>query len=283
MLMSNLTPQQIVAFNTNGYIIIKDFCSIPETKKLLAAAQNGGFISENDLDNDDPSQLPWWNAPDDGVLTYLTHSEKVVSSLSQLISSNSPLCHIEAKFIEKQPNVGGSWAWHQDYACWYANQLLFPDQVASVAVALTNTNKATGCSQVIKGSHKLGRLDHGFGDGNKPLGADMNMVNNALSGMELVHIEMAPGDAVFYHSNLLHRCETNVSGQSSWFIVSTYATQQNLATNNTLAAWHLPIEVVPNEAMLERQAFYLSETELTKTPGNVILIEQQTNQVLQAS
>jgi ectoine hydroxylase-related dioxygenase (phytanoyl-CoA dioxygenase family) len=287
MPMSNLSLQQIEAFHANGYIIIKGFCSIPETNKLLAEAQKVGVIAESELDNDaQPGktiQRPWWDAPDDGVLTYLTHSEKVVTAVSQVLDSNSPVCHIDAKFIEKQPNVGGSWAWHQDYAWWYANQLLFPDQVASIAVALTQTSKATGCSQLIKGSHKMGRLDHGFGEGNKPLGADMNMVNYALSTLEIVHLEMAPGDAVLFHSNLLHRCETNSSDQPSWFIVSTYASQQNLSTNNTLAAFHQPIEVVPNEAILERQDQYLSEEELIKTQGNLFLIDQVINQVLRAS
>jgi hypothetical protein len=77
----------------------------------------------------------------------------------------------------------------------------------------------------------------------------------------------------------LHRCENNVSGQSSWFIVSTYASQQNLATNNTLAAFHQPIEVVTNEAILERQSGYLSEETLSNMEAELNLLKQETNQV----
>jgi ectoine hydroxylase-related dioxygenase (phytanoyl-CoA dioxygenase family) len=242
MPMSNFTSQQMLSFNKDGFIIIKNFCADLEIKRLQSEALNGRIQLENE-----------------GVLTDLTHSEKVVTTIAQLLQSNSPVCHIQAKFIEKLPNYAGSWAWHQDYAWWYMNGLLFPDQIMNFAVALTPSNKETGCSQLIKGSHKLGRLDHGFGDSNKTLGADSNMVNYALESLELVNIELAPGDAIFFHSNLLHRCEPNLSDSSSWFIVSTYASQENLATNDTLSAWHQPIEVISNEEILERNGMYLSE------------------------
>jgi hypothetical protein len=61
--------------------------------------------------------------------------------------------------------------------------------------------------------------------------------------------------------------------------VSTYATQQNLATNNTLAAFHQPIEVVPNEAILERQSGYFSEETLNKMDRELNLSAQEANQV----
>ena len=64
--------------------------------------------------------------------------------------------------MQKEPKVGGAWEWHQDYGYWYKNEFLFPDQMISVMVAITKANKENGCLQVIKGSHKLGRIEHGF-------------------------------------------------------------------------------------------------------------------------
>ncbi len=69
---------------------------------------------------------------------------------------------------------------------WYKNQFMFPDQLISIMVALTPASKDNGCLQVIKGSHKLGRVNHGFAG--EQVGADMVMVNNALQTMELVTV-----------------------------------------------------------------------------------------------
>jgi ectoine hydroxylase-related dioxygenase (phytanoyl-CoA dioxygenase family) len=156
MPMPILTSPQILSFNKGGYVVIKNFCNELETKKFLSAALiNGSVMPETNASRAKKKQILWLNADDDGVLTNLTHSEKAVTSVAHLFNNDSPICHIQAKFIEKQPNNISSWAWHQDYAWWYMNGLLYPDQIMSFAVALTHSNKATGCSQVIKGSHKL--------------------------------------------------------------------------------------------------------------------------------
>lgn len=73
--------------------------------------------------------------------------------------------------------------------------------------ALTPATKKNGCLQVIKGSHKLGRVNHGFAG--VQVGADMVMVNNALKTMELIYFELNAGDALIFHSNILHRSEAN--------------------------------------------------------------------------
>jgi ectoine hydroxylase-related dioxygenase (phytanoyl-CoA dioxygenase family) len=39
---------------------------------------------------------------------------------------------------------------------------MFPDQLISVMIALTAANKQNRCLQVIRGSYKLGRVNHGL-------------------------------------------------------------------------------------------------------------------------
>jgi len=139
---------------------------------------------------------------------------------------------------------------------------MFPDQLISVMVALTPANKENGCLQVIKGSHKLGRVNHGFAG--EQVGADMVMVNNALKTMELVYSELQPGDALFFHSNLLHRSEANLSDYPRWSIISCYSLQTNLAYNETSTSWKTPVNVVPDEAILEWQSGSFAENDFLK-------------------
>ena len=57
--------------------------------------------------------------------------------------------------------------------------------------------------QVLAGSHQLGRVDH-FLMGAQS-GADPDKVEMAKKlGCKHLHVEMQPGDALFFHANLLH-------------------------------------------------------------------------------
>jgi len=173
----------------------------------------------------------------------------MVNSVAKLLDSDSPVCHFHTKLMQKEPKVGGAWEWHQDYGYWYKNQFLFPDQLVSVMIALTEANKANGCLQVIKGSHKMGRVNHGFSG--EQVGADMTMVNNALQTMEHVYVEIEPGDALFFHSNLLHRSEANLSDRPRWSLISCYNSLSNHAYNDESTSWREPVKIVPDSALMD--------------------------------
>jgi ectoine hydroxylase-related dioxygenase (phytanoyl-CoA dioxygenase family) len=148
---------------------------------------------------------------------------------------------------------------------------MFPDQLISVMVALTPANKQNGCLQVIKGSHKLGRINHGFAG--EQVGADMVMVNNALKTMDLVYVEIEPGDALFFHSNILHRSEANLSDHPRWSIISCYASQSNLAYNENSTSWKTPIELVPDNAITDWKSTSLSNADFLKKENDPALKE----------
>lgn len=275
MSYNQLSTSQIDAFNKDGYIIIKNFCSKEEINKLYCTAIGDSVMQKNALDLNDQSgkktKLSLWFTPGNDVFGYLTRSEKIVTPVAQLLESDAPVCHFHSKLMQKEPKVGGAWEWHQDYGYWYKNQFMFPNQLISVMVALTDANKENGCLQVIKGSHKLGRINHGFAG--EQVGADMVMVNNALKTMELVYSELEAGDALFFHSNLLHRSEANLSEHPRWSIISCYSSQSNLAYNETSTSWHTPVDMVPNEAILHWEAESLSEADFLKKENDPALKE----------
>ena len=268
-----LTPEQIAAYNRDGYIVVKQFISKDEVNRLYSTALEDDAMRKNALDLNDQSgkktRLSLWFTPGNDVFGYLTRSEKVINAVAQLLDSDAPVCHFHSKLMQKEPRVGGAWEWHQDYGYWYKNQFMFPDQLISVMVALTPANKENGCLQVIRGSHKIGRVNHGFAG--EQVGADMVMVNNALKTMELVYSELEPGDALFFHSNILHRSEANLSENSRWSIISCYCSQSNLAYNETSTAWKVPVQTVPDDAILNWEAESLSNADFLKKENDPAL------------
>lgn len=270
-----MNAEQKAAYERDGYLLVRGFCSREETDKLYKTALEDDAMRKNALDLNDLSgkktRLSLWFTPGNDVFGYLTRSKRMIESVDELLDNDSPVCHFHSKLMQKEPKVGGAWEWHQDYGYWYKNQFMFPDQLISVMVALTAANKENGCLQVIKGSHKLGRVNHGFSG--EQVGADMTMVNNALKTMELVYCELQPGDALFFHSNLLHRSEANLSDHPRWSIISCYCSQSNLAYNETSTSWKTPVDMVPDEAILQWDAASLSDNDFLKKENDPALKE----------
>src|SRR5436853_541784 len=84
----------------------------------------------------------------------------------------------------KEPKVGGAWEWHQDYGYWYNNDCLFPD-MASCYIAVDPATKENGCLQVLKGSNRMGRIEHG--KSGSQTGADQRRVELARQYLEPVY------------------------------------------------------------------------------------------------
>lgn len=268
-----MDQQLINDFKRDGYILIKGFFSSQEVDKMYSIAIADDLMKKNALDLNDQTgkktRLSLWFTPGNDVFGYMTRSKRMIDAITPLLDSDSPVCHFHSKLMQKEPRVGGAWEWHQDYGYWYKNQFMFPDQLISVMVALTPANKQNGCLQVIKGSHKLGRVNHGFAG--EQVGADMTMVNNARQTMPLVYCELDPGDALIFHSNLLHRSEANLSEHPRWSIISCYSSQSNLAYNETSTSWKVPVDVVPDEALLHWKADTLAHADFLKKENDPAL------------
>ncbi|UFH57952.1 phytanoyl-CoA dioxygenase family protein [Spirosoma sp. KNUC1025] len=264
MTNESLTPEQVQQYNQDGYLIIRSFLNAEEVDKLYHVAIEDSAISKHAININDStgkrSKLSLWYKPGDDVYGLLTRSQQLVEAVDALLDNpSSAVCHYHSKLMQKEPRVGGAWEWHQDYGYWYKNEFLLPDQMMSVMVAITDANQENGCLQVIKGSHKMGRVEHGFAG--EQVGASQRYVDLALKTMEHVFVELTAGDVLFFHSNILHRSEANLSDKPRWSMISCYNRQSNIGYNesSSSSASITPIDVVPNEALLTWDAAGLVE------------------------
>jgi phytanoyl-CoA hydroxylase len=250
-----LTKQNIADYKKEGYVIIKNFLQPEEVSKLYKIATGDDTLQKHAFDLNDQSgkktKLTLWYTPGNDAYGLLTKSTRMVESVDQLMEGDSAVCHFHSKLMQKEPRVGGAWEWHQDYGYWYKNEFLLPDQMMSVMVAITNANKENGCLQVIKGSHKMGRIEHGFAG--EQVGASQHYVDLALKTMELVYVEINAGDALFFHSNLLHRSEANLSDGPRWSLISVYNRSANIPYNEPSQSSTVPLKAVPDEALMTWQ------------------------------
>src|SRR5919206_3123002 len=233
--MSKLTVREIDQFNRDGYLMKRDLFDAEEMDLLITIAKNDQRLEREALERRDAhagtSKLWLTDALEDDIYSAFVRCLRVVEPLEQVLGGE--IYHYHHKMMLKEPFVGGSWEWHQDYGYWYSNSCLFP-YMASCLIAVDRATKENGCLQVIRGSHLMGRIDHNkTGD---QTGADIDRVNEALKHLELVYCELEPGSALFFHANLLHRSDANRSPNPRWSLICCY----NAARNNPYKESHHP-------------------------------------------
>ncbi|MNF70142.1 Phytanoyl-CoA dioxygenase (PhyH) [compost metagenome] len=264
-----LTKEQIADYHRDGYVICKGFLSEPEADKLYSTAIADDVMINNAFDLDDQqgkkTKLSLWYTPGDDVYGFLARSERIVNAVDLLLDGSSEVCHFHTKLMQKEPKIGGAWEWHQDYGYWYKDEFLFPNQLISVMTAITEATKENGCLQVLKGSHQTGRFEHFFVGEQR--GADMHYVNLALKHFELVHVELKPGDVLFFHSNLLHTSAANDSDNARWSLISCYNRAANIGYKIQSKSATTPIVKVPDNALLEWESTGLSSDNEFKESG----------------
>jgi ectoine hydroxylase len=156
-------------------------------------------------------RLSLWNHPTDTIYGIIARSESLVGAAEKLLDGE--VYHYHSKMIMRDAKIGGAWTWHQDYGYWYQNGVLFP-LLTSAFIAVDRASRENGCLQVIRGSHHLGRIERILtGD---QAGADPERVDRILERLELLYLEMEPGDTMFFHPNLLHRSDQNRSANPRW-------------------------------------------------------------------
>lgn len=217
------------AYEVDGYYVRKGFLSEAEVgdfrdnarRQLEAEGAAGGVMEKGDKAGN-KTLLKLWNTAGDDKYGLLARDERLTRLAEALIGNEVYL--YSHKMTMKQPREGGAWEWHQDFGYWYNNGCLSPEML-SVFIALDPSNKANGCLQVLKGSHILGRLDHIREDGQTNV--DRPYLNAAVERFEHVYVEMEAGDALVFHSNLLHRSDANTSDTYRWGYICSYNAVHN--------------------------------------------------------
>ena len=230
-----ITDVEIRSYRKDGYVLVKGMFDNEEIGLLGRAAREDRVLDQHSFSRADGEggtvRLSLWNHPTDTIYGMFARCESIVDSAEKLLEGE--VYHYHSKMIMKDAKVGGAWTWHQDYGYWYQNGVLFP-LLTSVYIAVDPSTKQNGCLQVIKGSHELGRIEHVLTG--EQAGADHDRVQEILKRLDLVYLEMEPGDALFFHPNLLHRSDQNRSDNPRWSMICCY----NAARNDPYKESHHP-------------------------------------------
>ena len=76
-------------------------------------------------------------------------------------------------------------------------------------------------------------------------------MKQALKTFPLMHVEMNPGDVLFFHCNLLHRSDQNSSDLRRWVMITSYNKRKNNPVYKHHCPFYHPLQMVPNQAILK--------------------------------
>ena len=221
-----ITPREIAVFERDGFVVLPGFFTMDEIRPLADACVKdptiGGRLRGVSDSSGNVQEVIGWSAFSDDYLGVVTRLARLVDGAEALLGA--PCYHWHSKLSMKAPHTAGRWDWHQDYPYWYEEGCLRPDMLTCM-IAVDRITEGNGCVKLVKGSHHLGRINHvAIGESN---GCDPVRLALAQNAMPTVPVELEPGDACFFHGNVLHASGPNTTDIPRTILHISYNTIEN--------------------------------------------------------
>ena len=247
-----------LAFERDGYLVKRRFLTAGQVGALVGTLAADEALRRRAVARDDgrggAAELSIWNEPGDDAFGAVARSASVVGAVTELLGDE--VYHYHSKLSIKRPRSSGEWVWHQDYGYWYGNGCLRPE-LLTVAIPLTPLSPENGCLQLLAGSHRCGRVDHGrVGDQH---GADPVRVADIERRCQRTAFTAEPGDVLFFHCNVLHTSAGNGSDRDRQLLLVAYNTRRNDPVRAHHHAAYTPIEVLPDREIEARAGSVMGE------------------------
>ncbi len=223
-----LTPQQIDAFHTDGYLFFPSLFSPEEMAPLIAevpalyARREAYNVREK---GSDAVRTNFAAHLVSEPFARLARHPRMVKPVEQLFGEK--LYMHQFKVNGKMAFEGDVWQWHQDYGTWKNDDLMPEPRAMNVAIFLDDVDQFNGPLMFIPGSHRLGVVDaqHDLTTTSYPLWtvdhALIRQLVERAGGRRggIVSPQGPAGSMLLFHGCLLHASTSNLS---PWNRVSVY-------------------------------------------------------------
>lgn len=223
-----LTPQQIDAFHTDGYLFFPSLFSPEEMAPLIAevpalyARREAYNVREK---GSDAVRTNFAAHLVSEPFARLARHPRMVKPVEQLFGEK--LYMHQFKVNGKMAFEGDVWQWHQDYGTWKNDDLMPEPRAMNVAIFLDDVDQFNGPLMFIPGSHRLGVVDaqHDLTTTSYPLWTvDHTLIRELVERAGgrrggIVSPQGPAGSMLLFHGCLLHASTSNLS---PWNRVSVY-------------------------------------------------------------
>ncbi|GBL80514.1 Phytanoyl-CoA dioxygenase, peroxisomal [Araneus ventricosus] len=252
---NTLSREQRLLYEENGFIVIPKLVSLDCLEKYKQRFQDicegkvhvPGLTVMKDVtfNKDKPSERIINKIQDyiydDDVLFKYCKLPQILDYVMCFCGPNIKAMH--TMLINKPPDAGTLTSRHPLHQDLHYFPFRPADKIVCSWTAMETVNRANGCLVAIPGSHRGDLLRHGYPDWesgvNKMYHGILDLKENEMA--KRVHLEMEPGDTVFFHPLLIHGSGANrtdgfrkaischYASADCYYIDVTGTTQENMA------------------------------------------------------
>lgn len=241
-----LTPEQIAAYEKNGFLIVEDVVPPARIQEARAVVEDLVERSRTVTQHDAVYDLEPGHGPDTPrvrrlkdpcalhpVFREIGLSEAVLDAVAALIGPG--IRYQASKLNLKAAAFGSPVEWHQDFAFYPHTN----DDLLAVGIALDDCTIENGCMLMLPGSHRSPVLDH-HQDG-VFVGA-IDVEQQGIDTRRAVPVPVRAGGISLHHCRMLHASAPNTSNAPRRLLLIQFA---------ALDAW--PVTAQPDLAAFDSQ------------------------------
>lgn len=239
-----ISPEQILHFKKQGYLILSQFESAAFCESVIALAKDELRQHTAPIEYEADTQYP--GAPKsrdaeggktarrllsayarNSLLANWATNIELREALQALLGTEVYLsqCHHNC-IMTKQPAYSSRTGWHRDSRYWNFAR----PELISAWLALGNELEDNGCLWVIPGSQEL-EIDAEQLDELQFLRTDLE--RNKILLEHAIPVPLKQGDLLLFHSNLFHAAGRNTTNNTKFSMVFTYRDATNLPKPGT--------------------------------------------------
>jgi len=218
------TEKQKAHYESEGYFILHNVISVDLAAELRGVIRNVIMLPEPGKFVDIDPMNPMEDTPQGRIARYRKLGNFCVQSplIWHNVFAGEKFLNITRHFLGddiivkfnscflKPAHTGSATPWHQDNGLWRDGET----EPLNFWTPLEPATRENGCMQFIPGSHKTEIVEHVL----YPDSIHGELPREAVKEMQqkhgIHHIELDPGDVVFWHSNMWHYSPPNKSERS---------------------------------------------------------------------
>jgi hypothetical protein len=230
------TLNQTQQFATDGYFIRRNMLPRDLAIEVRGVIKNIILTPEPDVRADTDPMDPMGDgvaaraarfrklsnfAPKSALIWYNIYAEESLLAIARYFLGDNLLLKFNSCFV-KPARTGSATPWHQDNGLWRDGET----EPFNFWMALDPATRANGCLQFISGSHQTEIVPHVLYPDSIHGELPRERVRMMIERCGVHHIELEPGDVVFWHSSLWHYSPPNTSDQGRIGIAGVYTTPE---------------------------------------------------------
>lgn len=250
-----LTAEQIEFYNENGYLKIENYLNEDEVETIYSELPKTIELDSPRIILEDNGSVRSIFAPHfvNDTFRRLGRLDRFIIPSEQLVGSKIYL-H-QYKVNTKKGLKGDWWEWHQDFPYWHIDDGIKNPELVSIMLYLQDTDSSNGALLLIPKSHKLGivkfaKKDSSISDEkmkyndhhkNKDYLSSLNsdikftvdhdLLTELAKKNSIVTASGKKGSILFFHGNLFHASNINLTPFDRDAIIITYNSIHNLPGN----------------------------------------------------